>query len=369
MNFRMWGSGAQHQDFELIDSLVTEQYIIGGVDMWLYLYEGPASNPGSNDKTKPNFLEGSQIDSVGNLVWGENAKRTYNKDAITLPFSYQQSDAALEMQIPGLFLFDTTDITVPYSLMVERCGRKIIQGDVIEMPHHRDRDLLNSDNVINRFYVVHDAFFAAEGYSPIYTKHIWKLRLVPLTDSPEFSDLLGDPNDEESLGNKLSSNEKELALMDAIISQADSEVPYIHWNKEAVYTNTEGESGTITNTHDNNREGMPPHKEAVDPLNPSPYEYISINSFTEVTSPIEGAWYRRVDMKVPLMFTPEIDNGTVKMWRQFVYGGRQPWAGPDLSQADLLNNRDVYLDGNVERPSRQNIHSAGDFTKPDIDDI
>lgn len=348
----MYQRGSNHPDEQLIDSLVEEQFLIGGVDIFVYPYIGPTGNVGSTDETKPDYtVKDAAITDLGNYVWGETAEREYSKDAIILPMTYQQEDAAFQMMIPGLFLFDTMPIEIPYNLMLKRVGRRIMQGDVIEMPHYRDENILDSDNVVNRFYTVQDSFFAAEGYSAIYTRHIWKLRLVPLTDSPEFADLLGDPNDDESLASQLSSAQKELEIMDIIIGQASKEVPFLHWDNENNFTNTDETGETsIRGTHDNNREGLPPT------------DYTEVLEFP--VSPTDGEWVLRVDMKVPL-FYQYVESTTT--WRQFVYGGRQPWVGPDITQSDLLNNTDTYTDsnGNV-KPSRQNIH---DVIKPDIDNI
>ncbi|AUS03000.1 hypothetical protein NVP2275O_419 [Vibrio phage 2.275.O._10N.286.54.E11] len=350
--FRLGANNRNHNpDIELVDSLVEEQYTIGGVDMWVYRYLGPKGTPGSTDATKPDFMDGSEIDDIGNLVWGENAQRDYDVNAVTLPMSYQQQDSTLQMQIPGLFLWETMDVTIPYRMMIKRCGRKIMNGDVIEMPHYRDDEILNSDDVLNRFYTVHNAHFAAEGYSMMYSRHIWKLQLVPLTDSPEFSDLLGDPNDEDSLGNLIGSNEKELAIMDSIIGQADAEVPYIHWDSEQIFTNVDETGETsIRGTHDNQREGLPPT------------EYTEVTEFP--SDPINGEWVLRTDFKVPLFFQYESE---LSIWRQFEYKGRQPWTGPDLEASDLLNNTNTYTDSDgTVKPSRQSIR---DVIKPGLDDI
>ena len=355
MGFRMWDQGVTHTDFKFLDSVCEEQFLISGVDIWLYAYEGPDGNKCSTDATKPDYRTlGSQIDDIGNYVWMETPDRKYSVDAITLPMTYQEQDSTMDLMLPGLFLFNTMDIALPYTLMLERVGRKIMEGDVIEMPHYRDDAQLDPAKVTNRFYKVHDSFFAADGYSPIYTRHIWKLRLVPLTDSPEFKDILGSGKD--SLSEALSTREKELGIMDLIIGQADAEVPYIHWDNEQVFTNEDThKGGNIVGTHDNARESQPP------------------KVYTEWSEPgfptgiANDAWILKTEYSPPIFWQAKVDPKTgLSTWRQFVYGGRQPYVGPDQTQADFLNNRDSYVDHNGNKvDSKQSIHDV--IVKPKLD--
>lgn len=234
--FKMY-TGQHDEEYELVDSLVEEQYLIGGVTGWIYAYQGPKGNKGSTDLTKPDYETlGSKITDIGNMIWMENSDRSYSLDAISLPLVYQTADASMDLQIPGLFLFETMDVTLPYNLMVKSLGRKIMKGDVIELANLRDMDLLDEDSkAINRFYVVHDAFRSGDGYSHTWFHHIWKLRLIPMVDSPEFKDILGDGSHEDDLKNHLSTQQAELNIMDLILGQANSEAPYMHWDNEHIH--------------------------------------------------------------------------------------------------------------------------------------
>ncbi|AMM43799.1 virion structural protein [Pectobacterium phage vB_PcaM_CBB] len=249
MSYRMWKKGRTN-DYNFIDKAIAEQYNIGGVDMWLYTYQGPKGNAGSTDQTLPDYTDGSAtLSSLSDYVFGEVTQRSYNVQAITLPAVYQVQEATPDLKIPGLFFnFDTMDITVHYNTMMQRVGRKIMPGDVIELPNLRDFDVLGRDVGVNRFYVVQDAFRTSEGYSATWQHHIFKLRVKPLTDSPEFSDITDpdnntfpdNPNDPNNgngngSGGGISTGQTELDIMNRIIQQADSEVPYIHWTNEHIY--------------------------------------------------------------------------------------------------------------------------------------
>src|SRR5574343_241574 len=166
-------TGVQDEEYRFVDSICEEQYLVGGVTAWVYAYMGPKGTKGSLDASVPDYSTlGSKITDIGDLIWMENSARNYSVDAIALPFIYQAQDANLDMQIPGLFLFDTMDATVPYNYMIRTLGRKLMQGDGIELASLRGSDLLDPDAApINRFYVVHDAFRAAVGYSHTWLNH------------------------------------------------------------------------------------------------------------------------------------------------------------------------------------------------------
>ncbi len=239
MSYNMWKKG-RTADYTFIDNAIAEQYNMGGVDMWLYTYQGPKGNEGSTDSTLPDYSKVKPtFSSVGDYVFGETAQRSYNVQAITLPVVYQVQEATPDLKIPGLFFnFDTMDITIHYNTMMAKVGRKIMPGDVIELPNLRDFDVLDSDVGINKFYVVQDAFRTSEGYSVTWQHHIFKIRVKPLSDSPEFSDITDDMNqypDNATEPNGFSTGNRELDMMNTIIQQADSEVPYIHYTNEHIY--------------------------------------------------------------------------------------------------------------------------------------
>jgi hypothetical protein len=74
---------------------------------------------------------------------------------------------------------------------VEKIGRKLIAGDVIELPHLKDEHALNDLTfALKRFYVIEDVNRAAEGFSVTWYPHLYRAKCVPLVDSQEFKDIL-----------------------------------------------------------------------------------------------------------------------------------------------------------------------------------
>lgn len=252
MAYKMWKKGRTN-DYKFIDSAIAEQYNIGGVDMWLYAYVGPSIPTDKKDDLSygGDYTSGnSAVSSIGDLIFGDSPSRKYNLEAITLSCVYQVQEATPDLKIPGLFFnFNTMDITLHYNTMMQRLGRKIMPGDVIELPNLRDFDVIGKDSGLNRFYVVQDSFRTSEGYSATWQHHIFKLRVKPLTDSPEYSNLLnnnnfpdnpddpnnGNGNSSSTGGSPNSSYDNEMNIMNRIIMQADDEVPYINYNNEHLY--------------------------------------------------------------------------------------------------------------------------------------
>jgi hypothetical protein len=79
-------------------------------------------------------------------------------------------------------------------------------GDVLEMLHMRD-DALLDDNApaLNKFYQVTDVNRASIGWSVTWRPHILRVKITPLTDSQQFSQILNMPSSEQVGGDGLDS--------------------------------------------------------------------------------------------------------------------------------------------------------------------
>ncbi len=110
--------------------------------------------------------------------------------------------------------------------MVDTLGRKLMAGDVLELPHLRDDLLLGSDEAINRFYVITDGNRPSEGFDPMWWPHLWKVKLGPITDSQEFRDIIGDGTNEGDLRDLISKYSDLIDINDRIIEQAENDVPF-----------------------------------------------------------------------------------------------------------------------------------------------
>ena len=121
---------------------------------------------------------------------------------------------------------DTLFFNFHIESMVEALGRRLMPGDVLEIPHLRDDLLLGSDDAINRYFVVTDASRPAEGYDPRWWPHLWRVKLTNITDSPEYRDILGTGDTATDLRNTLSTYSTELAISDKVMELANADVKY-----------------------------------------------------------------------------------------------------------------------------------------------
>jgi hypothetical protein len=101
----------------------------------------------------------------------------------------------------GLFLNnDIIFITVHYNDMIDIVGRKLMVGDVIELPHLVDYNPLKETIpvALKRFMQITDADYASEGFSQTWFPHLWRIKCEPMVDSEEFSQILSAPINEDT---------------------------------------------------------------------------------------------------------------------------------------------------------------------------
>jgi hypothetical protein len=86
-------------------------------------------------------------------------------------------------------------MTFHYNDMIDTFGRKLMNGDVIEIPNLRDYHPLNASipRALPRYYQIQDADFASEGFSVTWLPHLWRVKCTPLKDQQEFSNITDKP--------------------------------------------------------------------------------------------------------------------------------------------------------------------------------
>ena len=145
----------------------------------------------SSDATKPSYTNQSAT-NIQDLLYLENRDRSYDTTVYTMRGIYQRADQDFDLSQFGLFL-QTGTIFMVFHLrdMVDMIGRKLMSGDVLELQHLKDYDGLNPDipTALKRFYVVSDASFASEGFSPTWWPHLWRVKLNPMRSEEHTSEL------------------------------------------------------------------------------------------------------------------------------------------------------------------------------------
>jgi len=237
-------------DYHFIDKQVYEMFTVGGTDINIHKYLGPA-NPADGEATadQPQY-DAVKETNIQDLLFLENRDRKYDPDVYSMRGIYNIQDIDFDLSQFGLFLSnDTLFMTIHINSSVKTLGRKIMPGDVVELPHLKDEYALNDYTIaLKRFYVVEDVNRAAEGFSQTWYPHLYRLKLKQIVDSTEFKEILDLPAEEGSdntLRDILSSYEKEMQINNAVVAQAEADAPKSGYDINHYYTVATNDDGSI----------------------------------------------------------------------------------------------------------------------------
>lgn len=182
-------------DFKFLDRNIKEMFQVGGTDLYVHKYLGPSDQGPSNSNSQPQY-DTLNPTNIQDLLFLENRDRKYAKDIYQLRGHYSVQNLDFDLSQFGLFLNnDIIFITVHFNNMIELLGRKLMVGDVLELPHLTDYHPLNEliPTSLRRYYQVTDGSYASEGFSQTWFPHLWRIKCEPLVDSQEFSTILSAP--------------------------------------------------------------------------------------------------------------------------------------------------------------------------------
>jgi hypothetical protein len=369
----LWkGVAVKTNDYKFIDRVVAEQYRIGGTEFYIHKLLGvePQDTTANNTNISVNLdLTGAndptmQIQDALNM---ENRDRKYDPDVYSLKGHYTVSDTEFDLRQFGLFLSNNTIfITFHLNNMVDRIGRKLMSGDVIEIVHQRDDLVMGSPAAISKYYVIEEGTRPAEGYSPTWWPHLWRVKCNPITDSQEFRDILsqpvldasGDPvpdgsGGELTLQDVLSTRSAELAINDAVVAAAQAEVPFRYFQAQHFYI-LPNQDPNIMNGNDLwTGDGIPPNGSK--PVN---------NGITWPNQPLNGDYFLRTDFSPPVLF--RWNNG---IWTRIQVNYRTPWLPANELLVSFINNTNTTtLNDGTTIPEQQTLRTAIK-AKPDPDII
>lgn len=226
-------------DYKFFDRQMSEMFTVGGTDVYVHKYLGPITDGTSTSATEPGA---GGVTAIQDLLFLENRDRKYDSDVYSLRALYRMNDNDFDLTQFGLFLTgDTIFMVFHLNDMVETVGRKIMVGDVLELPHLKDLYPLDDGlpTALKQFYVVQDATRAAEGFAPTWYPHLWRVKVAPLVDSQEYKDIInqikaGDDTD-SSIADVLSTYNKYIEINDAIIQRAEDDVPKSGYDTSSIY--------------------------------------------------------------------------------------------------------------------------------------
>lgn len=238
-------------DYKFFDRTILEQFMVGGTDVYIHKYLGP-NTPTEADATPGMPVQDNAISELGiqDLLLLENRDRKYSDDVYVTRCIYNMAQLDWSLTQFGLFLAqDTIFIHFHLNDSVKQLGRKIMSGDVLELPHLKDPHALNESSVaLRRFYVVDDVLRPNEGFSATWYPHLIKVKCKPLVDSQEFADILNkdatDPagfpyadngEDVGTLRDIMSSYNLNMDINNAVLAQAEADAPMSGYSTEHLW--------------------------------------------------------------------------------------------------------------------------------------
>jgi len=382
----LWKDGAHTNDYRFFDKRIREMFTVGGTGINVYKYlgiKGPGGTPGDQDPL-----------GIQDFLFLENRDREYETDVYALRGIYSVTDTDFDLSQFGLFLAnDTLFITFHENDMLNNLGRKLMSGDVIELPHLTDYSALDEsvELSLKRYYVVQEGSRPSEGFSPTWWSHLWRVKCTPLTDSQEYNDILnimqedadGDVTD-TTLRDLLSTYQKELEITDKIVEEAEKEVPKSGYDTSAYYIVPTGPDGTPLEptgfnaddvTVDSDNTNIDASSRRITPQNTNAYSgYLVGDGLAPNGEPVEmgtafpsngreGDYFLRLDFLPNRLFR---FNGS--RWVKIEDGIRSkvtPGTGNTLRDGFINNDATITADDNSQVTSRQ---SLSDALKPREDD-
>jgi len=186
-------------DYQFLDRTISERYTVGGLDIFVHKYMGPqvneGPNPGNADATLPVYNKENPL-FIEDLLLLENRDRAYDPDIYIMRGVYTHNDIDFDLTQFGLFLNnDTLYITFHYNDMIDTFSRKLMTGDVLELPNLKDYYPLNANitRALPKYYVIQDASYAAEGFSQTWLPHLWRVKATPMVNAQEYQQIINQP--------------------------------------------------------------------------------------------------------------------------------------------------------------------------------
>jgi len=218
-------------DFKFLDRVINEEFQVGGVDIYVHKYLGPA-DPTAENASPSTPVNGNPIPELGiqDVLFMENRDRKYDPDIYVMRGIYTMQDLDFNLMQFGFFLSnDNVMITFHQRNCVDTLGRRLMAGDVLELPHLKDEYALGDASVaLKRFYVVSDVARAATGYSQTWYPHLIRAKCEPLVDTQEYAQILNAESgaaDGSTLKDVLSLYNKNIEINNQILAQAEADAP------------------------------------------------------------------------------------------------------------------------------------------------
>lgn len=133
-------------------------------------------------------FEQTSLDNIQDIFFLENRDRDYAQTSETVRCQYTPFDPLGDMGKFGFNILDQYAFTTAFSSMVEKLGRPIIIGDILEVCPEAAYD--QNMSIVKKYLEVTDAGWSAEGYSPGWTPLIYRFTAQQLIPGQEHRDII-----------------------------------------------------------------------------------------------------------------------------------------------------------------------------------
>lgn len=336
-----FGNPSKNSSFT--SELINDHINYSGVSINVYRLEGtlPQKRDNLNNKIDENNEETTDILSfldVQDPILNENRDRKYDFDEIPmLKGVYQVSQQELEYLRFGLAMSNDI-ITMEFHTknMETLLGRRMIPGDVIEMPHLREVDLLG--RVANKWYEVSSLTWSPGGYDAEYGRHLMGVILKPLRNQQEFYDLLHNIKDE--YGKTISEQS----------STVDNMMNITERNRELSNEHSYTQSFDVTRMYfDPDKPDMNPYFMDARPPNGIPVDFG--DSFP--SNPPEKSWFLRTDFVPNKLY--RYDTGK---WRIREIDSKREWGSYNWIKTAQSHMTNIDDNGNKKNYKLKSVHDV-----------
>jgi hypothetical protein len=131
----------------------------------------------------------TDINNIQDLFFGENRDRDYALEPILLKAQYSPTDSINDLSKFGLSILDQYSFTISFATMVQKLGRPVVVGDILEVIPEMQYD--QNLKPVRKFLEVTDTGWAAEGFSSNWRPTVYRFSAQQALPSQETRDIFG----------------------------------------------------------------------------------------------------------------------------------------------------------------------------------
>lgn len=135
----------------------------------------------------------TSLDNIQDFVLLENRDRDYSTTSIQLKCSYDMNESMTDLAKFGIMLPDQYNFVVSFAMMVQKLGRPVVVGDIVELPSQLQYDA--NLNCVRKYLEVTDTMWSSEGFTPSWYPTLFKFVAVPALATQETRDIFGTAGD------------------------------------------------------------------------------------------------------------------------------------------------------------------------------